>query len=115
MLRRGQFTLAVAFLTALAVGPNFAISIIVDGVLLRSLGYDDPDSLIVLTGRNLTTGQSQFPVSPADFVDLQNSMTTVDSLEAYFPRPNTFVTARGNPTRVEGVETSTGSSPRSDR
>ena len=64
-LRRNPgFTAVAVIALALGIGANSAIITAVDAILLRPLGYRDPERLVVIL--NHGTG----PVAPANFVEI---------------------------------------------
>jgi predicted permease len=64
VLRRSPgFTLAALLTLGIAIGANTAVYTIVDGVLLRPLGYPDPDRLGIVTTVYRANGQESFQVT----------------------------------------------------
>jgi predicted permease len=82
------FTALTVLALALGIGATTAIFAVVNGVLLRSLPYRDDARLVNVWTFNTRENQPRYPLSPANFLDLQKSNTTLDGLEGYF----TFVT-----------------------
>ncbi|HEY3169466.1 MAG TPA: ABC transporter permease [Thermoanaerobaculia bacterium] len=77
ILRRSPGFTAVAVVTlALGIGANTAILSVVNAILLRPLGYADPDRLVVMLhkGRN--------PVAPANFLDWRAQSRSFESMGA---------------------------------
>ena len=56
---------------ALGIGANTAIFSLVNGVLLRPLGYPNPGQLMYLTTRFPNMGFEEFWVSPPEFFEFR--------------------------------------------
>ena len=65
LMKKPGFTLIAVITLALGIGATTAIFSVVNGVLLRPLGYQDPQRIVTL----LNKGRG--PVSPANFLDFQ--------------------------------------------
>jgi putative ABC transport system permease protein len=65
---------------ALAVGVCAAMMTFIDAALLRPLPYRAPERVMTLWETNLTSGENQLPISPANYLDWENQVTTFDSL-----------------------------------
>ena len=77
ILRRSPAFSTVAILTlALGIGANTAILSVVEAILLKPLGYADPDRLVVLLHRGYN------PVAPANFYDWQAQTRSFESMGA---------------------------------
>ena len=100
MLRKNPGFTAVAVLTlALGIGANTAVFSIVNGVLLNSLPFPDPDKLVVLfeSKPNFKEGSISYP----NFLDWQRDNHSFSSLAAY--RPDSFsLTGSGEAEQVQG-------------
>src|SRR5260370_15432760 len=85
MLVAGPGFSAVAILTiALGIGANTAIFSVVNGVLLRSLPFADPDRLVAIRSVNARLGDDGFGVSsPADFLDWSAQNSSFEDMAAY--------------------------------
>ncbi len=100
MLRKNPGFTAVAVLTlALGIGANTAVFSIVNGVLLNSLPFPDPDKLVVLfeSKPNFNEGSISYP----NFQDWQRDNHSFSSLAAY--RPDSFsLTGAGEAEQLKG-------------
>jgi len=77
LLRRSPAFSAVAILTlALGIGANTAILSVVEAILLKPLGYADPERLVVLLHRGYN------PVAPANFFDWKAQTRSFESMGA---------------------------------
>jgi predicted permease len=83
-LRRSPAFTAVAVLTlALGIGATTAIFSVVNGVLLRPLGFADPDRVVVLTEYNVKTGGERGTISLPNLGDLRDQSEVFEHLAAY--------------------------------
>jgi putative ABC transport system permease protein len=81
-LRRAPTFTAVALLTlALGIGANTAILSIVNGVILRPLGYPKPDQLMHLTTQ--FPEFAQFWVSPPEYMEFREMNSSFSAVGAY--------------------------------
>lgn len=83
LVQRPGFTLLAASTLALGIGTTTAVYAVVDGVLLRSLPYPEPDRL-VFVGATARDGHQHF--SPPDFVELREQARSFDALGALVGR-----------------------------
>jgi putative ABC transport system permease protein len=99
---RPAFTLLVVATLALGIGANTAIFSVVNGVLIRSLPYPDPDRLVMVWGTDDARGETESRVSYPDFRDWRETSASFEDLAAYWTLPNTDVnlTGGGEPERV---------------
>jgi len=99
-LRKNPGFTAVALLTlALGIGANTAVFSIVNGVLLNSLPFHDPDKLVVLfeSKPHFNKGSISYP----NFLDWHRDNRAFTSIAAY--RPDSFsLTGTGESEQVRG-------------
>ena len=70
LVRRPAYAALVITILGLGIGANTAIFGVVDAVLLRSLPYSDPHSLVVVFADGTARGQGgRVATTPGDFVD----------------------------------------------
>jgi putative ABC transport system permease protein len=82
LLKKPGFTLTAVIALALGIGANTAIFSVINGVLLRSLAYADPDRIVTLWEKSLTGGNQENVISPANFLDWQKQSTSFDAMAA---------------------------------
>ncbi len=91
---------AVALLTlALGIGANTAIFSIVNGVILRPLGYPEPDRLMYFTTQFPALGFLQFWVSPPEYFEFREINRSFSAVGA-FTTGEANVNAADRPLRV---------------
>jgi len=83
LLRTPGFTLVTVLTLALGIGANTAIFSVVNGVILRPLGYPDPDRLMFITSRFPSLGFDQFWVSPPEYFELQEWNRSFSAIGAF--------------------------------
>jgi predicted permease len=79
LLRAPAFTIVTIITLALGVGANTAIFSVVQAVLLRPAGIEDPASVASLHGRYTQLNLPSIGISAPDFRDAQSLHTIVDS------------------------------------
>jgi predicted permease len=100
-LRGAPVFTAVALLTlALGIGANTAIFTIVNGVILRPLGYPQPGQLMYLTTQ--FPGFPQFWVAPAEYLEFQELNRSFAAVGAY-RTGEVNLTAGDRPRRVRSA------------
>src|SRR5688572_12307612 len=98
---RGFTAIAVSCL-ALGIGINTTIFSVVDGVMLRPYPYQDPDRLVVLSGKNERLHINRAGLSYPDYKDLRDQNTTVSALAAFTRRSLTISDGTSEPERYDG-------------
>jgi predicted permease len=78
------FTLAALITLALGIGANTAIFSLVNGALLRSLPYAEPQSLVVLWGNVQRQVVERRGASFPDFLDWRAQSHSVEGMAAYW-------------------------------
>lgn len=101
--RNPGLTVVVVLTLALAIGANTALFSVLYGVLLRPLGYPQPDELVMVWEANRAQGQQNVPTSTATWLDWRERTTSLEAVAIYGERG--FVLAQdGRPSRVDALE-----------
>jgi putative ABC transport system permease protein len=107
-LRSSPGYAAVSVITlGLGIGASTAIFSAVDGVLLKSLPYRDPGSLVQLSETNVARNFPSFPVTPANLADWRSQSRSFSGIAASRPRRAILTTSNGEPERVPAAGVST--------
>jgi predicted permease len=83
LVRTPGFALVTILTLALGIGANTAIFSIVNGVILRPLGYPKPEQLMFLTSRFPAQGFDEFWVSPPEFFEFREINQSFAAVGAY--------------------------------
>ncbi len=86
LLRAPGFSLVVVLTLALGIGSVTAVFTLIDGVVLRPLPFEDPESLVHLFGHDLDSGNGRWTSSYPDFADFRDrskSFTTLAAANAF--------------------------------
>ena len=105
LLKAPVFTAVTVLTLALGIGANSAIFSLVNAVLLRPLGYQQPERLMMIHEAIPESKVPRFGVSPADYIDLTAYQTAFTDIGAY--RTRSFeLSGTGDPEQVTGVQLS---------
>lgn len=99
------FTIVVVLTLALAVGVNATIFSVLNGVMLRPLGYAQPDRLVALWESNPAEGLDRSEVSAATYLDWRQRTHTFERIGIFRYRGFTLV-REGEAERVASVDVS---------
>lgn len=84
MLWKSPTLTVVSVLTmGLGVGANSSIFSVVDGVLIRSLPYEEPAHLIRIWGSSKQTGDVRLNISEMDFLDFRDQNQVFEDIAAF--------------------------------
>ncbi len=99
------FALVMILTLALSIGANSAIFSVIDGVLLKTLPYPQPERLvrIFLSSKEYP----KFPLNPFDFLDYRARNHSFDSIAA-FTRGDVQLSGSGEPVRLNGFGITSG-------
>ena len=107
-LRTAPGYTAVSVITlGLGIGASTAIFSAVDGVLLKSLPYRDPGSLVQMWEFSTPKNFTSFPVTPSNLADWRSQAKSFAGFTASRPRRTILTTGSGEPERVPGASVST--------
>lgn len=81
LVKSSGFTLIMVLTLALSIGATSAIVSVIEGVLLRSLPYRNPDQLVRIFTSN--RNWPKFPINPNDFRDFRTRLHSFESMAAY--------------------------------
>ena len=102
LLRSPGFAIVTILTLALGIGANTAIFSIVNGVILRPLGYPKPEQLMYLTTQFPAFGFDQFWVSPPEYFEFREINQSFASVGA-FTTGEVNLTAGDRPLRVRSA------------
>jgi putative ABC transport system permease protein len=106
LVRVPLFSALVVATLALAIGANTAIFSVVNGVLLRSLPYHDPDRLVVLY-EGISGINQPFGFSPPDIVGFRDRARSYEAMAA-FRSVEYELSAVDQPERISAARVSAG-------
>ena len=94
------FALVALITLALGVGATTAIFSAVNGVLLKPLPYRDPDRLVLIWNRMVSTSFPHAPVSAPDVVDYRTQAPSFESIAVSNNVPEVALTGQGDPEQI---------------
>ena len=103
ILRRSPgFTLTATIVIALGLGAVTSTFTLLDHVLLRPLPFAQPERLVLLRETNLAEGNSFDLLSPPNFLDLQTTAKSFESMGAYLAASLPVnLSGQGTPIRLD--------------
>ena len=101
LLKKPGFTLTAVIALALGIGANTAIFSVINGVLLRSLSYANPDRIVMLWEKSLTGGNLQNVISPGNFLDWQKQSTSFEHMAAVWDLRVNLTGGNGEPEEIK--------------
>ena len=101
LVRDRRFTFAAVAALALGIGATSAVFTLVNAVLLRSLPFDDPDRIMMLSTKD-AQGR-EFGVSEPDFEDWRREVRTFSGISLVQMGPVSFSADDRAPDRYDGV------------
>jgi putative ABC transport system permease protein len=103
LLKKPGFTLTAVIALALGIGANTAIFSVINGVLLRSLSYANPDRIVMLWERSVTETRRQMQnvISPANFLDWQKQSTSFEQMAAIGDQRVNLTGGTGEPEEIK--------------
>jgi predicted permease len=105
LVKAPVFTAVTVITLALGIGANSAMFSLVNAVLLRPLGYAEPERLMLIYEGFRGSAFSRVGVSPPDFIDLTTVQRSFSSIGAY--RTQQYeLSGAGEPEQITGVRVS---------
>ena len=101
LLKKPGFTATAVIALALGIGANTAIFSVINGVLLRSLAYADPDSVVTVWERSVRGTRPTNVVSPANFLDWQKQSTSFEHMGAVMEQRANLTGGGGDPEEIK--------------
>jgi putative ABC transport system permease protein len=103
LLKKPGFTITAVIALALGIGANTAIFSVINGVLLRSLSYANPERIVMLWERSVQEGSTRLQnvVSPANFLDWQKQSTSFEYMAAVADQRVNLTGGRGEPEEIK--------------
>ncbi|MCH7716533.1 MAG: ABC transporter permease [Gemmatimonadetes bacterium] len=106
--KKPAFVAVVIGTFALGIGANSAVFSIVDGVLLRSLPYDQPERIVRVWSANRETGDRFLDATFADVVAFREQNHSFSEVAAFSIAPRDLNDTYGNPSRATVTRLSRG-------
>ncbi|HLE70367.1 MAG TPA: ABC transporter permease [Vicinamibacteria bacterium] len=101
MLRKSPgFTLVAVLLLALGIGATTAIFSVVNGVLLKPLPFEDPESLVMVWESAYKRDRARNVVGPYNFLRWRERARSFASMSAFVPWAANLAEGEGEPERV---------------
>jgi len=107
LLKKPGFTLIAVMTLALGIGANTAIFSVVNGVLLKSLPYHEPERIVLLWGDVPSRDEHHTQVSATDVADWRKQNSVFEEV-ATFSNWSATLSGEGEPERLYGMQVGDG-------
>jgi putative ABC transport system permease protein len=109
LLKSPSFTAVAVLSIALGIGANTSVFSVVNAVLLKSLPFKEPETLMLVWGETRAEArlQDRNQVSATDVADLRNQNTVFEDV-ATFTGWNPIISGDGAPERVPAIQVGDG-------
>src|SRR5262245_31480947 len=107
LLKNKSFTLVAVLTLALGIGANTAIFSVVNGVLLRSAPYHEPERVALLWGDMPSLNEHHDQVSATDVADWRRLNSVFEDV-ATFAKWTPILSGEGEPERISGMQVGDG-------
>lgn len=101
LLKKPGFTITAVIALALGIGANTAIFSVINGVLLRSLAYANPERIVMLWEKGLGGRTLKNVVSPANFLDWQKQSASFEHMAAIWDLRSNLTGGNGDPEEIK--------------
>ena len=102
LLKSPGFTVIAIATLALAIGANTSVFSLINALLVRPLPYQQPSKLVLIWERFAAQGLDRIPVSPPEYLDLENQFHGCTQIAAF--TYETFNLGGGDlPERISGA------------
>jgi putative ABC transport system permease protein len=102
LLKSPGFTIIAIATLALAIGANTSVFSLINALLVRPLPYQQPSKLVLIWERFTAQGLDRIPVSPPEYLDLENQFHGCTNIAAF--AYETFNLGAGDlPERISGA------------
>jgi len=105
LARNPSFSVIAVLTLALGIGANTTMFTIVNSVLLKPLPYPEPDRLLTLWEKQLSS-DALGTVAPANFFDWREQTRSFAKMAALDPYPDFILNGYGAPQRLTGAAVS---------
>jgi putative ABC transport system permease protein len=107
LLKQKSFTVVAVISLALGIGANTAIFSVVNGLLITSMPYHDPERLVLIWGDYPAEGKNRSQVSATDVADWRAQHGVFEDVTTYGNWTATFL-GDGEPERIHGIQVGDG-------
>ena len=107
LLKNKSFTLIAVLTLALGIGANTAIFSVVNGVLLKSAPYHEPERIVLLWGDEPRLDEHRGQVSATDVADWRKLNSVFEEV-ATFAKWTPTLSGEGEPERLSGMQVGDG-------
>src|SRR5262245_12968166 len=107
LLKKPGFTLIAVITLALGIGANTAIFSVINGVLLKSMPYHEPERIVLLWGETPSRGEHRSQVSATDVADWRKQNTVFEEV-AIYDHWSATLSGEGEAERLSGLQVGDG-------